>query len=311
MEENKTSIWDELKRIDLVGYLDSLGHQPKLIRNSDFWYYSPFREEKTPSFKVNRQRNVWFDHGSGEGGTIIDLGVKLFNCTYHELIEKLTNGNSILNKRPEAPPIKASTTKSKIEVLSIGSLKAPELTSYLKSRGIYIDTAAQYCSEVDFRIGERTYKAIGFPNRTGGFELRNQWFKGSSTPKDISLITSENNSSKLSVFEGFIDFLSALTISNPKFLETTKDSSFLVLNSVAFIGREIPLLRSFPEVSLFLDNDNAGKEAKTRLQAQGIPFKDASTWYSKHKDVNEFLLSDALAKKQESIKPKPRNRLRR
>ncbi|MBK7652148.1 MAG: toprim domain-containing protein [Flammeovirgaceae bacterium] len=155
---------------------------------------------------------------------------------------------------------------------------------------------------MDFRIVERTYKAIGFPNRTGGFELRNQWFKGSSTPKDISLITSENNSSKLSVFEGFIDFLSALTIRNPKFLETTKDSSFLVLNSVAFIGREIPLLRSFPEVSLFLDNDNAGKEAKTRLHAQGIPFKDASTWYSKHKDVNEFLLADALAKKQESVK---------
>ena len=309
MEENKTSIWDEIKQIDLVSYLDSIGHQPKLIRNSDHWYYSPFREEKTPSFKVNRQRNVWFDHGTGEGGTIIDLGVKLYNCTYHELIEKLTNGKPILNKRSEAQPTKE--TQSKIEVLSIGSLKAPELTSYLTSRGIYIDTATQYCSEVDFRIGERNYKAIGFPNRTGGFELRNQWFKGSSSPKDISLITSENNSSKLSVFEGFIDFLSALRISNPKFLETTKDSSFLVLNSVAFIGREIPLLRSFPEVSLFLDNDNAGKEAKTRLHAQGIPFKDASTWYSKYKDVNEFLLSDALAKKQESIKPKPRNRPRR
>ncbi len=309
MEENKASIWDDIKRIDLVSYLDSIGHQPKLIRNNDYWYYSPFREEKTPSFKVNRQRNVWFDHGTGEGGTIIDLGVKLYNCTYHELIEKLTNGKPILNKRSGALPTKE--TQSKIEVLSTGSLKAPELTSYLKSRGIYIDTATQYCSEVDFRIGERTYKAIGFPNRTGGFELRNHWFKGSSTPKDISLITSENNSSKLSVFEGFIDFLSALTISNPKFLETTKDSSFLVLNSVAFIGREIPLIRSFPEVTLFLDNDNAGKVAKTRLQVQGIHFKDASTWYPKHKDVNEFLVSGALAKKQESIKPKPRNRLRR
>ena len=48
MEENKTSIWDELKRIDLVSYLDGLGHQPKLIRNTDYWYYSPFRQEKTP-----------------------------------------------------------------------------------------------------------------------------------------------------------------------------------------------------------------------------------------------------------------------
>lgn len=309
MEDNGKSIWDELKRIDLVSYLDSFGHQPKLIRNNDYWYCSPFREEKTPSFKVNRQRNVWFDHGTGQGGTIIDLGVRLFNCTYHELIEKLTNGNPILNKRSEAQPTKS--TQSKIEVVTTGSLKAPELTGYLKSRAIYIDIAGQYCYEVDFRIGEKTYKAVGFPNRTGGFELRNHWFKGSSTPKDISLITFENNSSKLSVFEGFIDFLSALTISNSKFLETTKESSFLVLNSVAFIGREIPLLRSFSEINLFLDNDSAGKEAKIKLEREGIHFQDTSILYSKHKDVNEYLMSGTSAKQQESLHPKPRNRLRR
>lgn len=312
MEKNGTSIWDEVKRIDLVGYLDSLGFQPKLIRNNDYWYYSPFRQEKTPSFKVNRQQNVWFDHGIGEGGTIVDLGIKLFNCTYQELIEKLTSGKTILNKRSEPPYKEISPTQKQIEVLSASILQDLELTTYLKNRAIHIDIAGKYCSEIDFRIGDRSYKAIGFPNRTGGYELRNRWFKGSSTPKDISLIASMNGQSKLSVFEGFIDFLSALTISDHKFINATKESSFLVLNSVAFIAREIPLLRSFQDIKLFLDNDKAGRDAKLLLQDQAISFQDASTWYSRHKDVNEYLMSSALnLKKQEPIHPKPRNRLRR
>ena len=215
--EGKKSIWDEVKQIDLVDYLDSLGHQPKM-RNNDYWYLSPFRQEKTPSFKINRHQNVWFDHGTGEGGTIIYLGVKLYNCTYQELLEKLTNGNSLISPLLLYQP-SSEKPKNKLEVLSIRSLQDPDLARYLKGRAIAQNLANKYCSEVDFKIGSKSYKAIGFPNRSGGYELRNNWFKGSSSPKDISLISSGNSSSKLSVFEGFTDFLSALTISNPKFTE--------------------------------------------------------------------------------------------
>jgi hypothetical protein len=308
--EGKKSIWDEVKQIDLVDYLDSLGHQPKMVQNGDYWYLSPFRQEKTPSFKVNRNQNVWFDHGTGEGGTIIDLGVKLYNCTYQELLEKLTQGNSpnyaasVHRPLPEKPV-------NRLEILSVGRLQDPELARYLKDRAIAQDLAKQYCSEVDFKIGTRTYNAIGFPNQSGGYELRNKWFKGSSSPKDISLISSGTSSSKACVFEGFTDFLSALTISDPKFIDTVKDSNFLVLNSLAFVSRTIPLLRPFAEINLFLDNDNAGRDAKNRIQSQGIRFHDASAWYAKHKDVNEYLLLSASVKQQEALHPKPRSRLRR
>ena len=44
----------DAKQLDLVDYLASLGHQPAKVRNQDYWYLSPLREEKTPSFKVNR-----------------------------------------------------------------------------------------------------------------------------------------------------------------------------------------------------------------------------------------------------------------
>jgi len=63
----------EAKQIDLVDYLAALGHRPQKIRNKDYWYHSPLRDEKTASFKVNRSLNVWYDHGIGKGGNLIDF----------------------------------------------------------------------------------------------------------------------------------------------------------------------------------------------------------------------------------------------
>jgi hypothetical protein len=37
------------------------------------WYLSPFRNEATPSFKVNQSANLWYDFGEGKGGTVIVL----------------------------------------------------------------------------------------------------------------------------------------------------------------------------------------------------------------------------------------------
>jgi hypothetical protein len=52
--------------IDLVELLALLGYQPSKVRNADYWYRSPFRDEKDPSFKVNKVRNLWYDHGMGK-----------------------------------------------------------------------------------------------------------------------------------------------------------------------------------------------------------------------------------------------------
>ncbi len=63
----------EVKQLDMVEYLEKLGYQPRKIRNNDFWYLSPLRDEKTASFKVNRKLNAWYDFGLGQGGNIIDF----------------------------------------------------------------------------------------------------------------------------------------------------------------------------------------------------------------------------------------------
>lgn len=164
-----------------------------------------------------------------------------------------------------------------------------DLIYYLESRGIKQHFAREYCRETEFRIGAKSYLAVGFPNRSGGYELRNRWFKGSSSAKDVSLI--DNGSSHLCVMEGFMDFLSLLTLNQKRVIELPLRTSFLILNSISFLNKNLPLLQSHREVRLFLDNDLAGREAKDALTLKGISFQDASSLYAGHKDVNDFLKS--------------------
>lgn len=80
---------EEANKVDLVDYLFSLGFTPKKIRGNDHWYLSPLRDEKEASFKVNRSKNVWYDHGSGKGGSVIDFVMQYFNCDVPEALQKI------------------------------------------------------------------------------------------------------------------------------------------------------------------------------------------------------------------------------
>lgn len=296
---------DEVKQIPIVEYLSRSGFEPAYVRGADYWYHSPPRGEHTPSFKVNTQKNVWFDHGSGEGGTLLDLGMKLHHCSLSEFLN-LINKDNYRNNFSFHPPEPIPKVKgNKIEVLSVSEISNPKLIRYLNKRGIDLDLAKTYCKEVEFKIGLGIYKAIGFPNVAGAFDLRNHWFKGSSTPKEISIIS--NNSDRIAVTEGFIDFLSLLKIDLPIIKSTIKDSDFLVLNSLRLIARTIPILKSMPEVNLFLDNDLAATNAKKTLKENGIQFNDRSTLYSNYKDVNEYLV---LSSKDNKSKELQRNQMK-
>ncbi len=80
---------NEARRMDIVTYLESLSIKPEKVNGNDYWYLSPLRDEKTPSFKINRKLNVWYDHGIGKGGNLIDLGIWLHHCSVQEFLEKL------------------------------------------------------------------------------------------------------------------------------------------------------------------------------------------------------------------------------
>ena len=70
---------EQANQIDLVDYLYLLGYQAQKIRSQDYWYLSPLREEKKASFKVNRKKNVWYDHGLRKGGNVVEFAAQFFH----------------------------------------------------------------------------------------------------------------------------------------------------------------------------------------------------------------------------------------
>lgn len=66
------------KQIRLEEYLHSLGYSPVKQQGTNLWYKSPFREETEASFKVNTERNQWYDFALGKGGNIIALASRLY-----------------------------------------------------------------------------------------------------------------------------------------------------------------------------------------------------------------------------------------
>lgn len=294
----------EAKQIDLVDYLASLGHQPQKVRNQDYWYLSPFREEKTSSFKVNRQLNIWYDHGTGKGGNLVNFGTLYFNCTVGDLLNRLSQQQSglafsfhpltISGSQHPAPVSFAGEKKdnpeSKIVICDTRSLGEQPLLDYLEKRSIPPEIASRFCQEVDFLLYGKKHTVIGFPNNAGGYELRNEYFKGSSSPKDVTLQQGKR-SDDLVVFEGFFSFLSFQTINRN--MEAPL-SNCLVLNSLSFFEKSRPLMEEYKQIHLTLDRDAAGINNTRKALEWNIgkqdKYIDRSEFYKGHKDLNDWLM---------------------
>jgi DNA primase len=290
---------NEARKIDLVEYLTSIGHNPKKIRKQDYWYLSPLREEKTPSFKVNRLKGLWFDFGTGLGGDVIDFGIKYHQCSVSDLLKLLTESNpaqlllfhlhsSISETTQNAAGEKQEDTGSKIIVSDIRPLTSSSLLQYLKSRCIPFEIARRFCREVDFVLYGKKQTVIGFQNDLGGYELRNLHFKGSSSPKTIRFI--DNGSPNISVFEGFFSFLSFQTINEKIEAPIT---NCLVLNSLSFFEKSRELMEKHKTVNLFLDRDKAGMTNTTKALALNKSiYIGNNDFYKDHKDLNDWLIAN-------------------
>lgn len=281
--------------INIKQFLAQKGISPKQERNGYGMYLSPFRTETAPSFKVDYNQNLWYDFGSGEGGSIIDLVMKLEHCDFREAVAKLENGSFSFHRDESV-----YSTNSTLQIVSVKSLQDSRLIHFLQSkRSIDIDIAKQYCKEIHYTACGKPFFAIGFQSDAGGWELRNEYFKGSSSPKSPTTIGSGSPTCLL--FEGFMDMLSYLTLKNA----TRPTVDIAVLNSVHNLHRAEAFLQSHQTIHCFLDNDESGKRTLEAVRKLGRETIDQSSFYRNHKDLNEYLQN-----KNKPIQAKPRRGLR-
>ena len=283
------------RQIDMVSYLSTLGYEPAKIKNFDYWYLSPLREEKTPSFKVNRRLNRWYDHGLGKGGNLIDFAILYNDCTVGEFLGNLSA--TLFLHRPAFLHVEHSKKEiePRITIIREHSLTSFSLLRYLYQRRISIPVAERFCREVVYEINGRKYFAIGFPNNAGGYELRNAFFKGSSTPKDITTI--ETGTNEVAVFEGFFDFLSFGTIYQN---QSPAKTNIVVLNSLSFFEAARPFMEQHDVIHLYLDRDRSGQNCSRHALSLSGKYRDRSDLYQHHKDLNDWVMNIGKPKQQTS-----------
>ena len=303
MKEEDLSL---IKRYPIVEYLERKGIKPVRRTPSYALYRSPLREETHPSFKVDTQKNLWIDYAEGRGGSIIDLCMRLEDCTLSEAICRLgqnASDNITYSSRKDFVPNNlqpAMAANGARRLIEISDTLPPHLQEYLtKERCIDMEKATPFLKCITYEVRGRRYQAIGFANSSGGYELRdNKTFKGTIAPKDITPIFTDkiiNQIQPTCVFEGFMDFLSFLSMKE----EVT--SACLVLNSVSNTAKAIRYMNAqgISFVCALLDNDDAGRRAVQEFARAGFQVEDMSRYYKDFKDLNEFHVSRMRKQEQQ------------
>lgn len=277
------------ENISIVDYLRGMGIEPTKTTARGYMYRCPWREDIHPSLSVTPDGRAWYDHATGEHGSIIDLVMKIAKTTdlgeVCAMFSSSFHPSMSVDQRKEKGEVSPMDAFSRFKVVP---LRSRGLFAYLNERGIPSEVAQRYCKEArySFKDKDGDLYAVAFQNDSGGYELRSRYFKGSSSPKDITTIFDHENA-PIVVFEGFIDFLSFVS------MDGDSRHNYCVLNSVSNAEKAVEVLKDqTSQIYLCLDNDEAGQRAASYIvEATGGKARTVSQRFAPFKDLNEYLVN--------------------
>ncbi len=310
--------------LERMGYYPEQGGIKKGGR--EIWYKSPLNHnDKTASFHISKGSQIaWVFKcfSTGKGGNILKFVIAHEGYAEGDtksalafLREKFPGSLFEYQRREQKPKANPQTSFSfhqqagscsgagiqtlaadkELEYLEDLPLRSGTLISYLeKSRNIPARIAQKYLRLVRYKNlrNQKSYYAIGMKNRAGGFEIRagsdSYSFKSALIARDLSVFNPNGVSNIVLVFEGMLDFLSYLVMSNLN--EPPCDT--VVMHSVNSFGRAVDYIREtgYETICTFLDNDLTGEKYTARFKTEfGGMAVSLSCQFHPHKDVNEAL----------------------
>ncbi|OYD42256.1 toprim domain-containing protein [Sphingobacterium cellulitidis] len=257
-------------------YLSSKGVYPAKKYKNYSMYHAPYREDRTPSMKV--QGDVFMDFGTGIGGGLKKLK-ELMNEVGQFYIPK-TKKYKNLGSRKSSP-------FNVIDKKVIGT--NPLLNNYLKARCIDLDIAAQYCQEIYYTNGEKSFFAIGLPTvNKNYFSIRNSFFKG-KIGNGVSYFQNGYLGKNLKIFEGMFSMLSYFQSFKYNDCDLLK-GDVLVLNSLSNLNNIRSYVDKYAELHLMLDRDESGYNASQKVLMEYPHAIDCSEIYNGYVDMNDMLI---------------------
>jgi len=131
----------DINRYPIREYLARLNIHPVKDRGYYGMYHSPFRDDNNASMKVDYNKNLWIDYGANEGGTLIDLVMRIENCSngeaIHLLEQRLSGTDSFSFHRNRENSAKGKVHRETvIRIIGIKGLESPAILDYLQNRSI-------------------------------------------------------------------------------------------------------------------------------------------------------------------------------
>lgn len=269
------------QRIHIREVLESFCLFPLKGNRRTAYYFALDRDEKTPSLSVDFIKNTAFDFGTGKSYDVISIVQVMNRCNVSEALIYLQRFDVLepLDNNIESKDL------SSYEISKIIDIQHPALLQYLESRKVL--NSKVFTKEAHYTINKRNYFGIAFRNNSGGYEIRNKYSKICLGPKDVTLIKSEKyQNTEVLVFEGFFDYLSYKVIEKNI---SSSDTDYLILNSTSMLFLARDILCGYEKLSLFLDNDHAGKSAVENISLFHNNIEDCSHLYKDYEDLNKWL----------------------
>lgn len=318
---------EQAKKLSLPDLLARLGHQPVKVAKEgrEFWYTSPFRAEKEPSFHTSFLGGKWIWNDFGDiGGTVVDFAMR--HGGYHSVKDALAwldrmfqgritkqasgVGERMQQEEPtlfsfqqqggEAAP--SVTDNRQLEFIEAYPITNQIIFTYLmQERCIPVELAKQYLQEVKYRntATGKEYFAFGMENESGGYEIRvassKYTFKSALKARDITVIRgTAPDRGIVNVFEGMTDFLSLLVMMN--FSNLAGDS--LIMHSLSSFQRAAEFIRGrdYQVINTFLDNNQPGEEGTEKFKTEfGEKVTSQSQIFAPYTDLNDALCANRLS----------------
>ncbi len=137
----ETTIQEIRERIDAV---DLIGRYLSLKPSGrNFVGLCPFHNEKTPSFNVSRERQIWHCFGCGEGGHVFSFLMRHENLTFPEAVRQLAQecGVEIKEDAPQEGSnaqalVRANEAAQALYRQALASAEGEAARAYLERRGL-------------------------------------------------------------------------------------------------------------------------------------------------------------------------------
>ena len=313
-QERRKEELEAIKSISPEEIIADLGI-PCVKRPSYFECKAIWRGDKNPSLSIFNDNGIWKwkDHGTGQGGSWIDLYMVAKGWDYitavRYLRERFLNGADLLTENI----LSSKPTQSRFKIFEIKEkpITRQVIKDFLREKR-KIEYIPNWLKEVEYEIFDAEtgeifeYFGFGVKDEAGNYHIRYATDKAKVKERVLNIGGEEKGegstythivkvSDTVVVVEGFIDAVRAEQLF-PK-------HDIVILNGVENIKKALPVLAKYKSVILATDNDNAGQKVRNTIKRE-FANKELYELKFNAKDLDEAVKQNLQLKIEKVEKPK-------